>query len=88
MNINFKLNKADYIKIALVGAIVFIVYMAYGHINKGSRCERSCEEFKSEIIGGACYCKTDVGFIRAGQVEYTLKKLELVEQQKKKGKRR
>lgn len=44
-------------------------------VRKDNTCELNCSEYKHEVIGGGCYCATDWGWIRAGQVSRVVTKM-------------
>lgn len=58
-------------------------------VRKDNTCELNCSEYKHEVIGGGCFCATDWGWIRAGQVARVVAKMkEKCEPARQKKKRR
>ena len=72
-------------------AVVIILWISWWSVSsvnktvrKDNTCELNCSEYKHEVINGGCYCATDWGWIRAGQVARVVAKMrERCEPQKK-----
>lgn len=70
----FKLEKWHMAAIAAILCVSFLIYSVVAATNRSlratTRCAKSCDEFRSQMIDGKCYCKNDVGWVEPNKVKY------------------
>jgi hypothetical protein len=76
---NIQLNKRQ-IYMTLITALVAMLvgtagYAVYTQHRLENSCESNCKASKSKLIDNRCFCSTDLGWTRAGQLDWTIKKL-------------